>query len=94
MVFTQGYATSRVCSPSRASIMTGKFTVRHGITDWIGAASGTDWRKHGRHHKMLPAEYVHGLTKNEVSIADAMKAKGYKTFFFRKMEFGKSGLLS
>src|SRR5690554_7955072 len=43
MVFTQGYAASRVCSPSRASIMTGKFTARHGITDWIGAASGTAW---------------------------------------------------
>ena len=39
MIFTQGYAASRVCSPSRASIMTGKFTARHGITDWIGAKS-------------------------------------------------------
>ena len=35
--FKNGYAASRVCSPSRASIMTGKFTARHGITDWIGA---------------------------------------------------------
>jgi len=45
LVFNQGYAASRVCSPSRASIMTGKFTARQGIKDWIGAASGTDWRK-------------------------------------------------
>ena len=42
-VFTQGYACSGVCSPSRASIMTGQFTARHGITDWIG--SGTAWRQ-------------------------------------------------
>ena len=49
MVFTQGYATSRVCSPSRASIMTGKFTARHGITDWIGAKAGTDWSLNNRH---------------------------------------------
>ena len=60
-VFTQGYACSRVCSPSRASIMTGKFTARHGITDWIGENSGTDWRKMNRQDKMLPADYVHNL---------------------------------
>ena len=40
MQFTRGYASSRVCSPSRASIMTGKHTARHGITDWIGAKYG------------------------------------------------------
>jgi len=91
MVFTQGYAASRVCSPSRASIMTGKFTARHGITDWIGAASGTDWRKHGRQDKLLPAQYVDGLPKNDVSIAEAMKAEGYKTFFSGKWHLGNEG---
>ena len=38
--FTQGYATCCVCSPSRASIQLGQFPARHGITNWIGAASG------------------------------------------------------
>ena len=33
--FTQGYAACPVCSPTRASIMTGKFPVRTGITDYI-----------------------------------------------------------
>jgi hypothetical protein len=41
MIFTDGYATCQVCSPSRASIMSGKFTARHGITDWIGAKTGS-----------------------------------------------------
>jgi arylsulfatase A-like enzyme len=40
MIFTNGYATSAVCSPSRASILTGKFVANHGITDWIGAPEG------------------------------------------------------
>ena len=91
MVFTQGYAASRVCSPSRASLMTGKFTARHGITDWIGAASGTDWRKHDRHDKLLPAEYVHALSKTDVSIAEAFKTNGYKTFFAGKWHLGDEG---
>ena len=47
MTFTNGYATCQVCSPSRASIMSGKFPARHGITDWIGAPTETDWRKVG-----------------------------------------------
>lgn len=91
MVFTQGYAASRVCSPSRASIMTGKFTARHGITDWIGAASGTAWRAHNRHDKLLPAEYVHSLPKNDITIAEAMKGAGYKTFFAGKWHLGGEG---
>jgi len=91
MIFTQGYAASRVCSPSRASIMTGKFTARHGITDWIGAASGEAWRSHNRQDKLLPAEYVHALPEKDVTLAEAMKEKGYKTFFAGKWHLGSEG---
>ncbi len=90
-VFTQGYAASRVCSPSRASIMTGKFTARHGITDWIGAKSGESWRQTDRHDKMLPAEYVMELPKEDITIAEAMKMNGYKTFFAGKWHLGDEG---
>ncbi|GAA3580115.1 sulfatase [Snuella lapsa] len=91
MVFKQGYAASRVCSPSRASIMTGKFTARHGITDWIGAAHGEAWRKHNRHDKLLPANYEHVLPKHDITIAEAMKSAGYKTFFAGKWHLGEEG---
>ncbi len=91
MVFEQGYAASRVCSPSRASIMTGKFTARHGITDWIGAKSGTTWRDHKRYDKLLPAEYVHALPKADVVLPEAMKAAGYTTFFAGKWHLGNKG---
>src|SRR5512138_1007150 len=37
MRFTNAYAACPVCSPTRASIMTGKYPARLGITDWIGA---------------------------------------------------------
>ena len=90
-VFTQGYACSRVCSPSRASIMTGKFTARHGITDWIGENSGTDWRKLKRQDKLLPADYVHHLPSQDTTLAEALKANGYKTFFAGKWHLGNEG---
>ena len=35
MRFTDSYAACAVCSPTRASIMTGRYPVRTGITDWI-----------------------------------------------------------
>ena len=60
--FTNGYAACQVCSPSRASIMTGKYTPRHGITDWIGAKEGFDWK---RNTKLLPAKYNWRLGHDE-----------------------------
>lgn len=90
-IFTQGYAGSAVCSPSRATIMTGKFTARHGITDWIGAKTDTNWRKLNREDKMLPASYVHSLPKEDITIAEALKANGYKTFFAGKWHLGDEG---
>ncbi len=90
-IFTQGYAACRVCSPSRASIMTGMFTARHGITDWIGAASGEDWRKFNRQDKLLPAEYNHSLALDYVTLPEALKQEGYKTFFAGKWHIGDKG---
>ena len=90
-VFTQGYSASRVCSPSRASIMLGQFTARHQITDWIGAKSGADWRTLNRNDKVLPAEYNHVLPKNDTTLAEALAANGYKTFFAGKWHLGKEG---
>ncbi|MDO6739326.1 sulfatase [Wenyingzhuangia sp. 2_MG-2023] len=90
-VFTNGYANSRVCSPSRASIMTGKFTARHNITVHIGSPSGEAWRKRNRFSKMLPAAYTHQLPTDYVTMPEALKAAGYKTFFAGKWHLGDKG---
>jgi len=91
MIFTDGYATCQVCSPSRASIMTGKFPARHGITDWIGAATGEEWRKTGRSNQLIPPEYVHNLPHEYTTLPEAMKNAGYKTFFAGKWHLGSRG---
>lgn len=91
MVFTNGYAACQVCSPSRASILTGKFPARHGITNWIGEASGEDWRKMNRNSKLLPADYVHNLPKEFITLPEALKQAGYKTFFAGKWHLGSKG---
>lgn len=91
MVFTNGYAACQVCSPSRASIMSGKFPARHGITDWIGAKSGEDWRKAKRFSMLLPAPYVHRLDTNYTTLPESMQAVGYSTFFAGKWHIGEEG---
>ena len=90
-VFNEGYANSRVCSPSRASIMTGKFTARHGITDWIGAPVKEEWRKKERFNKLLPSEYIENLPAENITLAEALKQNGYNTFFAGKWHLGEEG---
>lgn len=91
MVFTNGYAGCPVCSPSRATIFTGKSPARHGITDWIGAATGEAWRKIGRHNKLLPPEYKMQLPSEYLTLPEALKQAGYKTFFAGKWHLGEKG---
>jgi arylsulfatase A-like enzyme len=88
MRFRQGYACCQVCSPSRASILLGQFPARHGITDWIGAATGADWN---RQDKLLPADYTQRLPAEQTSLAEAFREADYRTFFAGKWHLGNEG---
>ena len=89
--FTQGYAACQVCSPSRASILSGKFPARHGITDWIGAATGTDWSRLGRQTRLLPPAYGDHLPLEYTILPEALKSAGYTTFMAGKWHLGDTG---
>lgn len=93
MMFTNGYATCQVCSPSRASLISGKFPARTGITDWIGAKTGEAWREAGRFTKLLPPKNRDHLPHEYFTLPEAMKAAGYKTFFAGKWHLGGEGSL-
>lgn len=88
MRFTAGYAACPVCSPTRASILTGKYPPRTGITDYIGAAQPGAWK---RPTKLLPAPYQGKLALGETTLAEALKANGYATFFAGKWHLGPEG---
>jgi len=91
MKFTRGYATCQVCSPSRASILTGKYPPNHGITTWIGDRSGTAWRGSRRQDSHLPAPYERNLRASEHTLAEVLRDAGYKTFFAGKWHLGSKG---
>lgn len=88
MRFTNGYSTCQVCSPSRASIMSGQYPARIGITDWIGAATGMKWK---RNDKILPPENGSRLPAKITTVAEALKSGGYRTFFAGKWHIGGEG---
>jgi len=84
MRFTDGYAAGNVCSPTRASIMTGKYPPRTGITTFIPGGGHNN-------HKLLPAPNVSQLALEEVTIAEALRDAGYTNFFAGKWHLGKGG---
>ncbi len=80
MRFTQGYAACPVCSPTRASIMTGKYPPRTGVTDYIPGM---------RSAKLLSAPNAKHLRLEETTIAEALHDAGYVTFFAGKWHLGE-----
>ncbi len=87
--FTSGYAACPVCSPTRASLMTGMWPQRTGITDYIGAPLKPEGWK--RNTKLLPAPYTDRLSLETPTLAKAMKSAGYATFFAGKWHLGPEG---
>ncbi len=59
--FSQFYAPSALCSPSRAALLTGRTPYRTGVKSWIPDGSTVS------------------LGRNEITIAQMLKAEGYRT---------------
>lgn len=89
MRFTNAYAASPVCSPTRASIMSGKDPVRVGITDWIPGRQAN----RGAHpsEELLSPEIADHLSLEEITIAEELKRADYRTFFAGKWHLGGEG---
>jgi arylsulfatase A-like enzyme len=85
MKFNYGYAACPVCSPTRASIMTGRHPVRVDITDWIPGSSNN------KKNKLLHPNDRDNLALKEVTIAEELKSHGYQTFFAGKWHLGNQG---
>lgn len=85
--FTNAYAAAPACSPTRASIMTGKYPARLHLTDWLPGAGLAP------HYRMNRPEINQHLPLDEVTIAEALKPLGYMCANIGKWHLGGDGFL-
>jgi len=81
MKFTDGYAPNPVCSPSRFGIQTGRHPSRKDVTNFFFG------RRPGR---FISGPLHNRMDLEEVTMAEALKEKGYATFFAGKWHLGPS----
>jgi len=79
MRFTDGYAANPVCSPTRYSLMTGKYPTRVRATNFFSGK---------RSEKFNPAPLNDAMPLEEVTVGQLLKTKNYHTFFAGKWHLG------
>ena len=84
MLFTRSYAAAANCAPSRACLMTGQNTPRHGIYTVSPSARGD-----ARTRKLIPTANIDSLSPGAFTLAELFKKAGYGTATFGKWHLGK-----
>ncbi|RKX33995.1 MAG: hypothetical protein DRP71_08525 [Verrucomicrobia bacterium] len=82
MRFTNAYAAAPVCSPTRGSIMTGKYPARTHLT--VNIPTGRDLDR-----PTITPEFAEWLPLDETTIAEVLKTAGYTTGHFGKWHLNK-----
>ncbi|HAI11315.1 MAG TPA: sulfatase, partial [Phycisphaerales bacterium] len=83
MRFTNGYASCPVCSPTRASMLTGKYPARLGVTNFINHGGG-----HPNTGRIIDVPYTKHLPSEEYNLAKCLKDNGYQTWHVGKWHLG------
>ena len=84
--FTDAYAAAPVCSPTRASIMTGKYPARLHTTIWYEASANPP-----QGQRLIPPVTQGNLPHEQVTVAEVLKEAGYFTAHVGKWHLGDAG---
>lgn len=80
--FTEAYAASHVCSPSRGAFISGEYPARTHLTDWLKG------RKNYPFQRLLNAEVVQHLPDGKPTLPEILHENGYATAIFGKWHLG------
>ncbi len=84
MLFTDAYAPSANCAPSRACVMSGQYGPRHGVY-----TVGNSDRGNARDRKLIPTKNTQHLGLDNLTLAGALQAGGYRTIHLGKWHVGE-----
>ena len=74
IIFTNGYASASNCAPSRACLMTGQWTPRHGVYTVSPSTRGNS-----EDRKLIPTENTHTLPLKHTILPQVLHENGYIT---------------
>ena len=80
--FTDAYAACNACSPTRAAVLTGNYPARLKLTDWIPGQRSLP------NHKLKSPKWTQQLEHRHTTLAEALKAEGYRTIHIGKWHLG------
>lgn len=83
MVFTNAYSNAANCAPTRASLLTGQYTPRHGIFTVASPARGKS-----EDRRLIPVKNSREPALEKISIAESLKKAGYTSAAIGKWHIG------
>ena len=85
MIFTNAYANAANCAPTRASLLSGQYSPRHGVFTVANPARGKS-----KDRRLIPTENSRKISLDKITIAEALKPVGYVSAAIGKWHVGNS----
>ena len=85
MIFSNAYANAANCAPTRASLLSGQYSPRHGVYTVANPARGKS-----EDRRLVPIENSRSISLDKITIAEALKPAGYVSASIGKWHVGNS----